>query len=345
MNRSSAPDISTNVDLGPHNTLGVRALARYFVTVHSVDQLRNVLENPLANQVPVLILGGGSNVLFVDDYPGLVINVNISGIEVVNENEKEITIRVGAGENWHGVVQYCVERNWGGIENLSLIPGKAGAAPIQNIGAYGVELQDVFVSLEALEIETGILHTFVKDECGFGYRESIFKREYKSRFVITSIVLTLSKQPKLHTSYGAIEDKLKEKGIEKPTIQDISNIVIEIRNSKLPDPSDLGNAGSFFKNPVIDREIFEKIRDQYPDVPGYPVNESKIKVPAGWLIEQTGWKGKIKGNAGTYRQQALVIVNHGGATGREILELANEIKISVADRFGIELVPEVNIIG
>lgn len=345
MNRSSAPDISTNIELRPYNTLGVEAMASYFVTVNSVDQLRNVLENHSVKQDPVLILGGGSNILFVDDYPGLVINIDITGIDVVDENEKNITIRAGAGENWHGLVQYCVERNWGGIENLSLIPGKAGAAPIQNIGAYGVELQDVFVSLEALEIDTGILHTFEKEDCRFGYRESIFKREYKDRFVITSIVLALSKQPEVQTSYGAIEDKLKEKGIENPTIRDISNIVIGIRNSKLPDPSDLGNAGSFFKNPVVDKGIYDKIRNEYPDVPGYPVNESKIKVPAGWLIEQTGWKGKIKGNAGTYRQQALVIVNHGGATGREILELANEIKGSVVNRFGIELVPEVNIIG
>ena len=320
-------------------------MARYFVTINSVDQLRKVLEDHTGKQDPVLILGGGSNILFVDDYPGLVINVNITGIEVVDENEKNIMVRAGAGENWHGLVQYCVERNWGGIENLSLIPGKTGAAPIQNIGAYGVELKDVFVSLEALEIDTGILHTFKKEDCGFGYRESIFKREYKGRFVITSIVLALSKQPEVQTSYGAIEDKLKEKGIENPTIRDISNIVIEIRNSKLPDPSDLGNAGSFFKNPVVDKGFYDKIREQYPDVPGYPVNESKIKVPAGWLIEQTGWKGRIKGNAGTYRQQALVIVNHGGATGREILKLANEIKASVVNQFGIELVPEVNIIG
>ncbi|MDX1618663.1 MAG: UDP-N-acetylmuramate dehydrogenase, partial [Balneolaceae bacterium] len=282
---------------------------------------------------------------FVADYKGLVLHIAIGGIEKIEEDDRHVWIRTGAGENWHRLVRYCVDRGWGGIENLSLIPGTVGAAPIQNIGAYGVELQEVFESLEAINVQNGEAETFSKSRCRFGYRDSIFKRELKGKYVVTRVVLRLSKQPVLNTSYGAIESMLKEKGIEDPDIRDISDIVIEIRESKLPDPAKVGNAGSFFKNPVIDLDRYRQLKREYPSMPGYSLDGNRIKVPAGWLIEEIGWKGKTVGNTGTYRQQALVIVNHGGATGEEILELAQQIKESVAETFGIELVPEVNIIG
>lgn len=336
--------IQSDVDLKPYNTLNVSAKAKLFASVETETELQELLNQSIASDESVFVLGGGSNVLFVDDYDGLVIHVDISGREVVKETSENVWLKIGAGENWHRTVRYCVEKGWGGIENLSLIPGLAGAAPIQNIGAYGVELVDVFESLDAVELKSGEKRIFKKDECQFGYRESIFKNELKGRLVVTSIVLRLSKNPVVNTSYGAVQAKLEEKGIANPTIRDVSDTIIEIRNSKLPKPEDLGNAGSFFKNPVVPEAIYNKLQRKYPEVPGYPVDDSQVKVPAGWLIEETGWKGKVVGNTGTYKQQALVIVNHGDATGREILQLAESIRESVKEKFGIELVPEVNII-
>lgn len=337
--------VQSDVDLQPYNTLNISAVARQFAEISSADELRVILQDSQANDQPLLVLGGGSNVLFADDFEGLVLHVGITGKEIIEENEEYVWLKVGAGENWHQTVRYCVEKGWGGIENLSLIPGTVGAAPIQNIGAYGVELEEVFEWLEAINIETGQLCRFEHEGCRFGYRDSIFKNELKGQYLVSQVVLRLSKQPEVNTSYGAIQSELEKRDINDPTIRDISDIVIDIRNSKLPDPQTLGNAGSFFKNPVVVSEIYDRIKQEYPQAPGYPMGEGKTKIPAGWLIEETGWKGKVVGNAGTYKQQALVIVNHGGATGQDILQLADQIQASVENEFGIALVPEVNIIG
>lgn len=337
--------IQQNVDLAPYNTLGVNAKARYFIEITSQRELLELVNSGLLQTSDYFVLGGGSNILFLGDFDGYIIHNAIKGREVIRDTGDDIYYKIGAGENWHETVRHCVEMGWGGIENLSLIPGTVGAAPIQNIGAYGVELKEIFKSLSAVHLETGHIKMFEKKECRFGYRNSIFKRELKGKYIITHVTLRLSKIPKLETSYGAIQSKLDEKGIKKPTIRDLSDIVIEIRQSKLPDPAELGNAGSFFKNPVISRPVFESLQDDYPDLPGYPMGRKKIKVPAGWLIEKTGWKGKVVGNVGTYDQQSLVLVNHGGATGHEIWSLAEKIRESVKDTFDIELVPEVNIIG
>ncbi|MDX1585767.1 MAG: UDP-N-acetylmuramate dehydrogenase [Balneolaceae bacterium] len=334
-----------NINLAPYNTLGIPSRASRFIAISDATQLQELIRSWEGTPPKNFILGGGSNVLFVNDFDGLIIHVDIRGRELIDETDTQVLISLGAGENWHESVMYCVGKGWGGIENLSLIPGTVGAAPIQNIGAYGVELEQVFERLEAVNLKTGELKTFTKEECRFSYRDSIFKNELKGEVLVTKVVLRLSKQPTLNTSYGAIQEKLEEHGIARPTIKDISDIVIDIRNSKLPDPADLGNAGSFFKNPVVSRQKFEQLKNNHPEAPGYELNEIEVKVPAGWLIEKTGWKGKVLGNAGTYKQQALVIVNHGGATGEEILHLAGKIKESVKDTFGIDLVPEVNIVS
>lgn len=337
--------VQTDVDLTPYNTLNVKAKARYFLSITSGEQLSSLINNGLSEYPEVFILGGGSNVLFAQDFQGLILHINIKGREVVKETEDEVWLRVGAGENWHETVLYSVEQGWGGIENLSLIPGTVGAAPIQNIGAYGVELQDVFEKLEAVELATGQPFSFDKEQCAFGYRDSVFKNKWKGEYVVTHLTMRLSKNPSINTDYGAIREELKSRGIEEPTIRDLSEVVIDIRNSKLPNPKDLGNAGSFFKNPIVSRQTYEHLKNNYPSVPAYPLNDIEVKIPAGWLIEQAGWKGKVQGNAGTYQQQALVIVNHGGASGEEILHLAESIRESVKQKFGISLVPEVNIVG
>lgn len=337
--------VQTDVDLKPFNTLNVSAQARYFASVQSEAELKSILRDPKTGDQKIHIIGGGSNILFTDDVDGLVLHIEIKGREVIKETDEHVWLKIGAGENWHETVRYCVEKGWGGIENLSLIPGTVGAAPIQNIGAYGVELEEVFEWLEGVDIEGRATRRYDSEECEFGYRDSIFKGELKGIVIVTSVVLKLSKNPEVNTSYGAIQAVLEERAIANPDIRDISDIVIDIRNSKLPNPDTLGNAGSFFKNPVVKETVYKSIKEQYPDMPSYPMNENKIKIPAGWLIEETGWKGKVVGNTGTYKQQALVIVNHGEATGREILTLAEKIQSSVKDQFGIELVPEVNIIG
>lgn len=336
--------VESNVDLKPYNTLNISARARYFASIESSDQLQDILRHPESSGLSIRIIGGGSNILFVDDYDGLVLHIAIKGREVIDETDDHVWLKVGAGENWHQTVRYCIDNGWGGIENLSLIPGTVGAAPIQNIGAYGVELAEVFEWLEGMDIEGRAMRRYEKEFCEFGYRDSIFKGELKGIVIVTQVVLKLSKNPKLNTSYGAIQSELTNRDITDPTIEDISDVVIDIRNSKLPNPKTLGNAGSFFKNPVIDENRYQQITQQYPNAPGYPMEDGKVKVPAGWLIEEAGWKGKVVGNTGTYKQQALVIVNHGGATGDEILQLADDIQQSVEDLFGIALVPEVNII-
>ena len=283
--------------------------------------------------------------LLCNDYPGLLIRNAIKGLQIVNEDDDHVLLRVYSGESWHETVMYCVERNWGGIENLSLIPGTVGAAPMQNIGAYGVELEQVFDQLEALNLNTLELETFNKTQCAFGYRESVFKRQLKGQYFIYSVTFKLSKKPIIHADYGDIQAILNEKGLSAETagIKDVSDAVIHIRQSKLPDPKVLGNSGSFFKNPQITKEHFEALKLQFPDIKGYPQNDG-IKVPAGWLIEQCGWKGKRVGNTGSHAKQALVLVNYGGATGSEIYQLAQDIIQSVADKFSIQLEPEVNIV-
>lgn len=340
---ANVPDVKENFDLKDHNTMGVRANARYFASVTSANELRQLLLQPEYKVLPKLMLGGGSNLLFVNDFEGLVIHLDIKGREVIEENEEEVLLKIGAGENWHETVMHAVENGWGGIENLSLIPGSVGAAPIQNIGAYGVELEEVFESLEAIDLETGISKTFDKQACNFGYRDSVFKNELKGKYIITHVTLKLQKEPELNTSYRALSEHLEERGISDPTIKDISETVIEIRQSKLPDPAEIGNTGSFFKNPVISAEAFKELQQEYPDIPNYPAGD-EIKIPAAWLIDQCGWKGKQIGDAGVHKVHALVIVNYGNATGAEIIELAGKIRNSVFKQFGVELTPEVNIV-
>ncbi|MEX0720626.1 MAG: UDP-N-acetylmuramate dehydrogenase [Balneolaceae bacterium] len=337
------PVIQEKFDLKHHNTMGISAIARYFVAIESVDDLKSILKDNRFKKLPLLIIGGGSNLLFVNDFEGLVIHNQIKGKELIEETHNYVDLKIGGGENWHELVLHCVEKGWGGIENLSLIPGSAGAAPIQNIGAYGVELEEVFVSLEAVEISAGEKKSFNKEECDFAYRDSIFKNSLKGKFVITSVTLRLQKNPTINTTYRVLNEKLKEERIQIPTIKDVSEAVIEIRQSKLPDPAQIGNTGSFFKNPVISKQQFERLQQQYAEIPHYPAGE-KVKIPAAWLIDQCGWKGKRVGDAGVHELQALVIVNYGNASGQEIWELAVQIQKSVQQKFGVELTPEVNVV-
>lgn len=331
-------------NLLPYNTFGISALASQFVEVNSVTQLQNLIQEKLISNTPFLILGGGSNILFTKNYEGLVLKNNLKGIEVSRENENYVWLKAAGGEVWHELVMFCVNKNWGGIENLSLIPGTVGAAPMQNIGAYGVEIKDTFEELEAINIQTGELEKFNNEQCIFGYRESIFKHEAKGRYFITSVTFKLDKKPVLNTSYGDIETLLIEWHITKTTIADVSKAVIAIRQSKLPDPAILGNAGSFFKNPVIEFSVFEKLQKNNPTLKSFPAADGKVKIPAAWLIEQAGWKGKRFGNIGVHEKQALVLVNYGGGTGKELIDLAYKIIDSVKAKFGVALTPEVNII-
>lgn len=312
--------------------------------VHGLDDIRSIISNHELNAMSKLILGGGSNILFTKDFDGLVIKNSIKGISPVKETEEDVWIKAYSGEVWHELVLYCVRHNFGGVENLSLIPGTVGAAPIQNIGAYGAELKDAFESLEAVNMHTGEIETFPLDQCHFGYRDSIFKAEAKGRYFILSVILKLKKHPRFNTSYGAIQKTLDESGISELSVEAISKAVCQIRNSKLPNPALLGNAGSFFKNPEISAAQYDKLKQKYADMPGYKTGDNMVKVPAGWLIEQCGWKGKRVGNTGSHKDQALVLVNYGGARGDEIKQLAADIQQSVKDKFGISITPEVNIL-
>lgn len=335
--------IEYNVSLKDYNTFGLEAKAAAFVEVHSVEELQEALrENQ--GKLPIFILGGGSNLLLTQDVPFLVIKNAIKGITIVEEAETDLVLAVGGGENWHQLVMKTLDNGLSGLENLSLIPGTVGAAPIQNIGAYGVELKDVFEKLEAVELATGNLQTFDAAACKFGYRDSVFKQELKGKFCITTVFLRLSKKPLINTNYGAIREVLKERHIEQPTSRDVSDAVIFIRQSKLPDPAKLGNSGSFFKNPEIERSQFERLQQQFPNIIHYDLPDGRVKIPAGWLIEQCGWKGKRVGNTGSHKDQSLVLVNYGGATGAEVWQLAQDIIASVKEKFGIELTPEVNVL-
>jgi UDP-N-acetylmuramate dehydrogenase len=317
--------------------------ADQFARFDSIVDLQSLISRPEIINHPILVLGGGSNVLLTTDFKGTVLKNEIKGIECIHENEELIYVKVGGGEVWHDLVMYCVERGWGGIENLALIPGSVGAAPMQNIGAYGVEIQQVFHEADAISLTDGSLHHFNKEQCKFGYRESIFKHELKGNMVITHVTFVLSKNPRLNTGYGAIKEELSKLGIELPNIRDIAEAVIRIRMSKLPDPNVLGNAGSFFKNPEIDLKDFELLQTNYPDIVGYPLPDFKVKLAAGWLIEKAGWKGVRYGDAGCHEKQALVLVNHGHATGSEIFQLSEKIISSVHEKFGVILHREVNI--
>lgn len=337
-------NLQPDFPLKERNTFGIDVKARYFARFESVEELQQLLTLPEVQSLEKLILGGGSNLLFTKDFEGVVLQNDIRGIEVLREDGDEVYIKAGGGVVWHDLVLYALQHNYGGIENLSLIPGTVGAAPLQNIGAYGVELKDVFHELEAVHLPTGEVHLFDNATCRFGYRESVFKNELKGQFVVTSVVFRLSKKHVLNTSYGAITTTLQEMQVQQPSIQDVSAAVCHIRQSKLPDPKQIGNAGSFFKNPEIPLQQYEQLKAQYPHIPSYPLTPDTVKVPAGWLIEQCGWKGKTFGNYGVHKNQALVLVNYGGANGGEVRQLAYDIISSVEEKFGIRLHPEVNIL-
>lgn len=337
--------IQEHVALRSLNTFGINSTAEYLISVNKIDDIHQAIDFARSKNLKNWVLGGGSNLLFVQEYqPGLCIKNELKGKRIESENSSQLILEVAGGENWHELVEYCVKNNWGGIENLSLIPGLVGASPMQNIGAYGVELKDVFHSLDAFHFPTGELHTFNKTDCAFGYRESIFKRKHAGEYLITSVRLQLEKFPKINTSYGAIEQTLLEMNIENATIQDVSKAVIKIRSEKLPNPAVIGNAGSFFKNPVISIKQFEELKKLFAQIPSFSTSSPEhVKIPAAWLIEKTGWKGYRRENVGCHPKQALVLVNYGNAFGKDILELSEQIQKSVKDTFNIDLETEVNI--
>jgi UDP-N-acetylmuramate dehydrogenase len=326
----------------PYNTFRIDVKARYFATFTNTDELAEVLIAD--SRLPTFILGGGSNILFTKDYDGLVLKNEIKGVEVQHEDAGHVYVKVGAGENWHQFVLYCIHHNWAGIENLSLIPGNIGATPIQNIGAYGVELDDVFWSLEAFHLQEKKIRTFTPTDCEFGYRDSAFKNRYKDQFAILSVTFQLKKKPIYHVSYGAITEELEKMGVKELNIKAVSQAVINIRNSKLPDPEKIANTGSFFKNPEVPATKYEELKLNFPDIIAYPLAKGTVKLAAGWMIEQCGWRGYRKGDAGCHAKQALVLVNYGNATGKEIYDLSEEILQSVNEKFGVMLEREVNII-
>jgi len=343
----NVPEIRHNVNLKSMNTLGVETHADIFVEIQQAEQLSLLYDENFFSDQPPIILGGGSNLLFRGQPGRPVLKMSMKKKEIIENDGGSVHLKAGAGENWHELVSFAVDNNLGGIENLALIPGTVGAAPIQNIGAYGVELKDVFVSLSAFDTVTGEFEIYTAEDCSFGYRDSVFKHNLKGRVIVCDVTLKLkrSEDHTLNLSYSGLNDSLKSKNIDQPTIRDVYNTVVAIRRSKLPDPSDIGNAGSYFKNPIVSEEKFESLKADYPGLPGYKLEADEFKIPAAWLIEKTGWKGRRIGNVGTYENQALVIVNHGGATGEEIFNHAKTIQQTVLETFGIDLMPEVNIIG
>lgn len=332
-----------NVSLKNYNTFGIEALCSYYAEFSGVEELCEIIKSDIFKQNSLLVLGGGSNILLTKNFNGVVLKNNLKGIEQVKEEGDSIYVKGMAGEVWHNFVLFCVERNWAGIENLSLIPGCVGAAPMQNIGAYGVEIKDTFYELEAIDLKTGERRIFNNAECEFGYRESVFKNKYKGQYIIVSVTFKLSKKPLFNTTYGAIEQELKSMGVSQLTIKAISEAVIRIRKSKLPDPAKIGNAGSFFKNPVVSASLYNQIRSNYPAVVAYP-NGNQFKLAAGWLIENCGWKGFREGDYGVHALQSLVLVNYSKATGTEIYNLSERILQSVKQKFGVVLEREVNIL-
>lgn len=344
--------VKENIPLAGLTSFGVHASAKYFASFTSAGELNELAAlKPFSGKaVPMIVLGGGTNVLFTKNYPGLVLHNEIMGIKIIKEDQHHIYLHAGAGENWHQLVIHCVKNDYAGMENLSLIPGRVGASPMQNIGAYGVELKDIFFSLEAFHIHDRKIVNFSLNDCQFGYRESVFKGKYKDQFIITGVTYRLNKTPVFNTSYGAINMELEKMNISELTIQAISQAVMNIRTGKLPDPVKLGNAGSFFKNPIISADAYSRLKETFPTIPGYASGNDDIKLAAGWLIEQCGpkqgvsWKGYRHGEAGCYEKQSLVLVNYGNASGHDILELSNQIKASVLGKFAVKLEIEVNII-
>lgn len=333
--------IQQNISLKNYNSFGIDVNAKRFVSIQSFYDLQEILKT----EKNVFLLSGGSNMLLTKDIDQLVLLIDIKGISIDQEDENNVYLTVNAGEDWHQFILWCISQNYGGIENLSLIPGNVGTCPIQNIGAYGVEVKDVITKVEGLDIESSKRIEFSNSECQFGYRNSIFKNELKGKIVLTSVSFRLTKKNHvLNTSYGAIESELNQQNILTPTIKDVSDAVIKIRQSKLPDPKKIGNSGSFFKNPVISIALFQKLQSTYPEIPSYPISDSTVKVPAGWLIEKTGLKGKRFGETGIHKKQALVLVNYGTATGKEVYDLAKKVQQTVLETFGIQLEIEVNII-
>ena len=333
--------IHEGFSLMPYNTFRIDVKARYFSTFLNIDELSELTTQ--FSQLTNLVLGGGSNILFTKDYDGAILKNEIKGIELQHEDADYVYVKVGAGENWHQFVLHCIDHNWAGVENLSLIPGNVGASPIQNIGAYGVELDDVFWSLEAFHLSEKKIHTFTATDCEFGYRDSVFKNKYKDEFAILSVTFQLKKKPTYHIGYGAITEELEKMGVKDLSIKAVSQAVINIRSSKLPDPQKIANAGSFFKNPEVSTEKYEALKSEFPNIVGYPLVKETVKLAAGWMIEQCGWKGYRKGDAGCHAKQALVLVNYGNATGKEIYDLSEEILQSVKEKFGVLLEREVNI--
>ena len=337
--------MKNNVDLQPFNSFGIHAVAKHFVEVNEIQELESLIRSDVFKHEKYLILSGGNNVLFRDDFfDGVVVHINTKGIEILEEQENDVVVRAQAGEDWPEFVRFCVEKGWHGVENLAHIPGKVGAAPVQNIGAYGMELKDNFLRCEAIDLTTGETKVFTKEECRFGYRESVFKHELKGRYVITSVVFLLKKNAPLHLEYGNIKSYLKQNGIERPSLQQLHDAICAIRDAKLPDVKQIGSAGSFFKNPVIERAQFEALQKDYPMMPHYDEPNGKVKVPAGWLIEQAGWKGWRDEHVGVYEKQALVLVHYGGGKGEDIVYLAKRIQDSVEEKFGIKISPEVNFV-
>ncbi|HTR31822.1 MAG TPA: UDP-N-acetylmuramate dehydrogenase [Puia sp.] len=331
-----------NTSLKKYNTFGIEASARHFAAFGSDEELASLVATA---PHPLVVLGGGSNILLMGDVAGTVLVNALKGIDLVDEDDRYFYVRVGAGENWHGFVEYCLGRNWAGVENLALIPGSVGAAPMQNIGAYGVELKEVFHELEAWDLRDGKVRMFTLNDCRFGYRDSIFKHEHKGRFIVLTVTFRLNRAPVFHTEYGAVREELQKMGVRHLSIRAIADAVIRIRTSKLPDPAQIGNAGSFFKNPTISNRKYADLKTKFPDIVGYPdPAKPSTKLAAGWLIEQAGWKGFRRGDAGVHARQALVLVNYGRATGREIFDLSEEILNSVKDKFGVTLEREVNVI-
>ena len=337
-------NIIENYPLLKLNTFGVDVKAKYFTSINTINELIEATKTNVFKDLELLILGGGSNILFTKDFDGLVILNNIKGKEIISQNQQSIFLKIGAGENWHELVMYCVDNGWGGIENLSLIPGNTGTAPMQNIGAYGVEIKETFLELEALEISSGKIVKFNNSDCEFGYRESVFKNKMKNQYIILNITLELKKNPVLNINYGDVKAILESQNIKNPAIKEVSNAIIRIRQSKLPDPKKIGNSGSFFKNPLVSLNQLELIKKNYPNVVNYEINENEFKIAAGWLIERAGWKGKKFNNYGIHEKQALVLVNYGLANGMDIFELSEKIILDIKDKFGITLEREVNII-
>jgi UDP-N-acetylmuramate dehydrogenase len=336
--------ILENVSLKHLNTFGIEAHAKFFVEINSINDLQELIHNKIFRDSEKLIVGGGSNMLFTKNFEGMVLKNNLKGIKVVKEENDFVEVQSAAGEVWHDFVMWCIDKNYGGLENLSLIPGCVGASPMQNIGAYGVEIKDVFSELEAFDIITGQKQIFNKAQCKFGYRESVFKHELKNKFIITAVTFRLSKKPKINTSYGAIEAELQNMKVKDPGIKDVSQAVINIRSSKLPDPKVIGNAGSFFKNPEVDKTVYQNLKVRFSGLVAYEMESGKYKLAAGWLIEKSGLKGFMSGNAAVHDKQALVLVNKGSATGKEIYALSEHVLQTVFSKFGVKLEREVNII-